>query len=213
MKKILYILVCIFINSGLYSQTIGMQELKSLKVGDLTDAQIKEFIEVNTKAGYTMAQLEEQALQNGMPSEEWRKLKARIDALSMSEESKDYTTPASISRNAEREAERYTVTPEDDHVKIYGSSLFNTSNLTFQPNLRLPTPENYLLGPDDELIINVFGLSEDNHRATVSPEGAIYIPRIGLTYVGGLTIKQATKLITNKLAQIYSAINQEKTFV
>ncbi|MDR1129705.1 MAG: SLBB domain-containing protein, partial [Prevotellaceae bacterium] len=165
-----------------------------------------------TKDGYTIEQIEEQALQNDMSPAEWRKLKGRIENLTASSKRDDYVTSASTSRSAQQQANYYSV-ETNDGTRIYGSSLFNTSNLTFEPNLRLPTPENYVLGPDDELMVNVFGFNEDNYRLSVSPEGTIHIRQIGLVHISGLTIEQARKLITGKLSLIYNAINNDKTFV
>jgi protein involved in polysaccharide export with SLBB domain len=212
MKKFLFILLFLLTTTGLYCQNIGFQEIKNIKVDNLTDVQIKSFVDKSKKDGYTIEQLEEQALQNGISSEEWGKLKTRIQELSAVEKSKEYVTPESLTKDA-----RQQTTSQDAETKpgipIFGSSLFNTANLTFEPNLRLPTPENYRLGPDDELAITVFGNHEDNFRLIISPEGAIHLPGIGQIHVSGLTIEHAKKLITNKLSLHYDAINYGKTFV
>ncbi|MDR1594262.1 MAG: SLBB domain-containing protein [Prevotellaceae bacterium] len=213
MKKILVILFCSLISCGVYCQNIGFQEIKSTKVDNLTDIQVKAFVDKSKKDGYTLEQLEEQALQSGVTPEEWGKLKERIQNLSVTEKDRDYTTSEPLSRES-RETQQQVVSHDvTSETKIYGSSLFNTANLTFEPNLRLPTPENYLLGPDDELIINVFGFSEKNYQLTISPEGVIHLPDIGQIHVSGLTIAQAKKIITSKLSLIYNAINYEKTFI
>jgi protein involved in polysaccharide export with SLBB domain len=213
MKKIvLLFFYSLIINSGLYCQDIGFREIKSVKVDNLTDNQIKSFIDKSAKDGYTIEQLEEQALQNGVSNTEWTKLKTRIQELTTGEKKQNYVTSSDLSKNVQEQATHYSVKSVDT-ITIYGSSLFNTSNLTFEPNLRLPTPENYLLGPDDELIIDVFGLSETNYRLRISPEGMIHLPGVGQIQVSGLTIVQAKKLITNKLASIFSSINYGKTFV
>jgi protein involved in polysaccharide export with SLBB domain len=212
MKKFLFIFLFYLTSSGLYCQNIGFQDIKTVKVDNLTDAQIKNFVDKSTKDGYTMEQLEEQALQSGVPPEEWKKLKTRIQKLS-TEKSKEYADPESLSRDTRQTTlHEYNVEPVAG-TKIFGSSLFNTANLTFEPNLRLPTPENYRLGPDDELIISVFGVHENNFRLVISPEGVIHLSGIGQIHVSGLTIEQVKKLITNKLSLIYDAINHGKTFV
>jgi protein involved in polysaccharide export with SLBB domain len=212
MKKVLFIFFCIIINSGLYCQVIEFKDLKSIKVDNLTDMQIKNFIDKNMKDGYTRDQLEEQALQSGMSAEEWNKLVVRGQRLTAQEKSKNYVTSGSL-LTSDQETPSHSVEVQDKSIRIYGASLFNTANLTFEPNLRLPTPENYLLGPDDELIIDVFGLSEDNYHAVISPEGSIHLPNIGLVHISGLTIAQAKKLITSKLTLIHSSISYDKTFV
>jgi protein involved in polysaccharide export with SLBB domain len=211
MRKFLFILFFSLISIGLYCQNIGFKEIKEIKIDNLTDAQVKNFIDKATKDGYTVEQLEEQSLQNGLSIEEWWKLKARIQELSVLEKSKEHTTPESLSKNLQQT--KPVSLEGDDEIKIYGSSLFNAANLTFEPNLRLPTPENYVLGPDDELMVSVYGVSENNYRLTISPEGVIHISDIGQIHVSGLTIAQAKRLLTNKLALIYDGINYDKTFV
>jgi protein involved in polysaccharide export with SLBB domain len=212
MKKILFILFFSLTGFGLYCQDIGFQDIKSIKVDNLTDAQIRDFVEKTTKEGYSMEQLEEQALQSGMSTDEWQKLKGRMQGVSNAEKRHDYVSSDALTRNAQQQADHYSVETHDG-TRIYGASLFNRSNPTFEPNLRLPTPENYLLGPDDELIIDVFGLSETNYRLRISPEGVIHLPGVGQIHVSGLTIEQSKKLITNKLSLLFNTINEGKTYV
>jgi len=212
MKRILFIIFCLFAGLNLYSQNIGLMEIKTAKVDNLTDKQIRDFVDKSTKEGYTLDQLEEQALQSGISTEEWGKLKARIQNLSASEKNQEYISAKSLSKSAEQQVATFSV-ETNDGTKIFGSSLFNTANLTFEPNLRLPTPENYQLGPDDELVIDVIGLNEINYRATISPEGIIRLPTVGLIHVNGLTFSQAKKLITSKLASTMEAINTDASFV
>ena len=83
--------------------------------------------------------------------------------------------------------------------KIFGEDLFNGTGSSFEPNLRLATPFNYILGPDDQLDVNVYGNSLDNWKLTVTPEGNINIPHVGVVNVTGKTIEQATAAIKSKL--------------
>ena len=58
----------------------------------------------------------------------------------------------------------------DPTSQIYGHNIFTNDNLTFEPNVNVATPENYRLGPGDEVIIDVWGASETTIRQTISPE-------------------------------------------
>src|SRR6185437_11339056 len=78
----------------------------------------------------------------------------------------------------------------DNDRTIFGSELFTTNSLVFEPNLRIPAPAGYVLGPDDELDISVYGYSEQQYRLTVNEEGQIYIPNVGPISVSGLSIEQ-----------------------
>ncbi|MDR2564310.1 MAG: SLBB domain-containing protein [Prevotellaceae bacterium] len=216
-KKIYLAIIAIALSSGLFAQSISLHEFKNHKVDQLSDQQIADFMEKYKSQGYTIEQVEQTSLQGGMQPAEWAKLKSRIQNLEKSEKSQDYQ---SISRQEVKEEIRSVrqetaeeKAPEERRVPIFGSSLFNQSNLTFEPNLKLPTPENYQLGPDDELIIDVYGYSENTTRTSVTPEGFIRISGIGQIQVNGLTINQAKKIITGKLASIYTTIRSGETSV
>jgi len=87
--------------------------------------------------------------------------------------------------------------------KIFGYSIFNNSKITFDSYARMATPKNYILGPDDEIIIDINGYSENHYTLPVSPDGNIKIDRVGNVFVSGLTIEEAKKRIINRLSQIY----------
>jgi len=98
-------------------------------------------------------------------------------------------------------------------LEVFGSKLFKTQNLTFEPKLNIPTPPRYILGTYDELIVDISGLYEANYRVKVSPEGFIRIPTAGQVKVGGLTVEAAYWNIKNRLAKIYSGVNTGETQV
>ena len=96
-------------------------------------------------------------------------------------------------------------------LKVYGSQLFKNNKLTFEPNLNIPTPTNYLLGAYDELLIDLSGLYEASFKLKVSPEGTVRIPNIGPVKVGGLTIEAATRQIKSQLSGIYTGLSSGET--
>lgn len=208
----LFLLFVFFISSFTLQAQLSMQELSKMKVDQLTDQQIVDVIAKYKSAGYGIEQVEQSLLQNGMSATEWSKLKRRIETVENSREKTDYLQPEmSRTGTAEKTEVRQDIVDEkateaQQQIPIFGSSLFNSRNLTFEPNLRLPTPDDYQLGVDDELIIDVYGYSENTMRAKVSPEGFIRIPSVGQIQVNGLRMDQATKIITNKLSSIYTTI-------
>ena len=92
--------------------------------------------------------------------------------------------------------------------KIFGASLFQNDKLSFEPNMRIATPKNYQIGPDDELDIHIFGDVLDNFKVTVSPEGTVKILNITPIYVNGLTIEAASDRIITRLRQLYQGLNK-----
>lgn len=97
--------------------------------------------------------------------------------------------------------------------KIFGTDLFKNENLTFEPNLRMATPKSYVIGPDDELLIDLSGDNEANYRLKVSPDGTIRLQYVGLISVGGLTIEQAITKIRSSMAGTYPGLRSGRTSV
>ncbi len=100
-----------------------------------------------------------------------------------------------------------------EKLSVFGSYLFNKQNLTFEPQLNIPTPPKYVLGTYDELVIDISGLYEANYRLKVSPEGIVRIPNVGPVKVGGITIENAARSIKNQVSKVYMGIPSGETRV
>lgn len=225
MKRIVILIACIFFSLSAFSQSslqelINSKDLSSFKVEMLKDEDIIKYRTYIQNAGITEAQAEQLALQRGLPSSEILKLKARINSLSHS--TSLVTKPTAKGRatatketdsltTTEQAKDKITLKPEDI---IFGSELFNNHDLKFEPDLRIATPKNYVIGPDDEIAIDVYGFQETNPRLTVSPEGFINIPNVGFVSVNGLTVEAAAKRIREKMMKNgYSRIATGQTKV
>lgn len=97
--------------------------------------------------------------------------------------------------------------------KIFGAELFKNDDISFEPNLRLATPKSYIIGPDDQLLIDLTGDNEANYKLSVSPEGTIRLQYVGLISVGGLSIEQATSKIKTAMSKTYSGLRSGRTNV
>ena len=118
-------------------------------------------------------------------------------------------------RNREIQVENVDELPQVDTLvqnadiarsRIFGHDLFTIRQLTFEPNLSIATPDNYVLGPGDEVIVDVWGDSQMTIRATVSPEGKIFISNVGPVTLAGLTIAEASSRIRGALMSIYEGL-------
>lgn len=87
--------------------------------------------------------------------------------------------------------------------EIFGHNIFSNRRLSFAPSLNIPTPLNYRLGAGDEVIIDVWGSNEATIRQTISPDGFINIPNLGVVTLNGMTVREAEQYLRKKLAQIY----------
>lgn len=93
---------------------------------------------------------------------------------------------------------------------VWGHNIFNSKTLTFSPSANLPTPRNYVLGPGDEVIIDIFGANQTSLRRVISPEGSINVDLLGPVYLNGKTIEAADKYLKQRLSAIYNGLNNEE---
>ena len=89
---------------------------------------------------------------------------------------------------------------------IFGHNLFRNTNLSFEPSANLATPVSYRLGPGDEVIIDIWGASENTIRQTISPEGDIQVKDLGPVHLNGMTVKEANQYLQREFSKIYSGI-------
>ncbi|WP_036678219.1 SLBB domain-containing protein [Daejeonella oryzae] len=211
-----------------FSQTVNPQNLSSIRVDELSDDQVRQFMKQVESTGLGESQLEQVALARGMRPEEVQKLRARIEKLKQGGQTKSQTTVESPA--VKQNGRELNYTPDTTEVrvdakteaekalgelraKIFGASLFKNTNLTFEPNLRIATPRNYVIGPDDDIQIDITGDNEANYTLKVSPEGTIRIEYAGMVSVSGLTVEQASSKIRSRLAATYPGIRSGRTSV
>ena len=89
--------------------------------------------------------------------------------------------------------------------RVFGRDIFNQRALSFEPNLNIATPESYVLGPGDQLVIDIYGASQKTQVLTVSPEGSVTVPGYGPIQVSGLTVGEANAKVRRGLGSRYSS--------
>jgi protein involved in polysaccharide export with SLBB domain len=211
-------------------------QVSQMKVDDLSDDQIRQFVAQMKKNNVSYSQIDEYAAQKGISDSEVSKLKDRIKQLNLVKElqgssnggqyadssgNRHYNSDGSNQEDTmyyyqeryKRFKDKEAFDKELKRRRIFGTELFSNQNLTFEPNLRMATPPNYRLAAEDEIIIDVYGYSEVQHRLKVSPEGYIRIPYLGPVYVNGLTMDEARVRITKQLSTIYGGIKAGNTSV
>ncbi|SMC75764.1 SLBB domain-containing protein [Pedobacter africanus] len=218
----------LFLFAVLVTQTAFSQSNYSdIKVDDLSDAQIRQMIQRAESIGYNDAQLEQMAKAQGMKQEEIEKLRSRVAKIRAggadskksgeeinTDEVKERQVVGMDKKEASEKKDPVKVNIlEDLRPKIFGSELFSNSNISFEPNLRMATPKNYVIGPDDELLVDLSGDNEANYKLKVSPEGIIRLQYAGPVSVGGLSVEQATAKIRSKLAGTYPGLRSGRTSV
>jgi protein involved in polysaccharide export with SLBB domain len=153
--------------------------------------------------------------QKGLPDSEILKLKTRLGNINTGRKNNNAIDPVSgNNRTYDSTGAEAPMENINKDLSVFGSELFVKNSLVFEPNLRIATPSSYILGPDDEIVVSVYGFSEQKYNLRVNAEGDIYIPNVGPLFVSGLSIEAATQKIKSKLAStIYRAISSGQTKV
>ena len=95
--------------------------------------------------------------------------------------------------------------PQEGGKKVFGRDIFNNKRLTFEPVMNIATPQNYVLGPGDQLIIDVYGDTQKSEQLTVSPDGDVNVPDYGPVHVAGLSVSAAQSKVRSKLGTYYAS--------
>ncbi|MBR5904994.1 MAG: SLBB domain-containing protein [Bacteroidales bacterium] len=106
----------------------------------------------------------------------------------------------------EEEEDENPLYDEYGYKRIYGHDIFTSRMLSFEPNQNMPTPEDYVLGPGDEVIIDVWGTNEASIKQEISPEGRIIVSQVGPINLAGLTVKEAQGKVKASLTKIFSSL-------
>ena len=219
MKKILiavvFFVALFFTQSSVAQDLLKSSDLSTLKVDNLSDTEITKIKSQLQANNMTIEQAEPLALSKGMPVAEFTKLKVRLQSNTASIDKKEAVNVESDANELTRKQEKIVNTKVKDSVNalIFGSELFDTPTLNFEPNLKLATPVNYILGPGDELQVSVYGIQEFNASIPVSVEGKLSIQYVGEIAVSGITIEVATQKIRAAMATVYSTVRSGQSQV
>lgn len=223
--KILSLLLFLGISIPAFAQQ-NPQNLSNIRVDELSDDQVRAFMRQVEASGLGDAQLEQIAQARGMRPEEVKKLRERVNKLKTATKSQSDPNKVSSKRNNDArgyEAEQDSIQTQKDpeteaekalaelRSKIFGADLFKNKNQTFVPNLNIATPKGYVIGPNDELLIDITGDSEVSYELKVSPEGTIKIEYVGIVPVAGLTIEAATSRIKTRMSSVYAGLRSGRT--
>ena len=146
--------------------------------------------------------------QKGVTREQLERIRANY-----TEDTRDSVVESGVTERERTEVPVATVTPqrsERAESRVFGREVFNSELLTFEPNLNIATPDNYVLGPGDEVIIDIWGDSKQTLRQSIAPDGTIIDPQIGPITLNGLTIQEANSRLKNAYSRIYSTMNGEE---
>ena len=184
----------------------------------MTDAQVIQYVQEGLSQGKSQQQLMMELSAKGVTTEQALRLKQMYENGEISTESTQTKTVTDTSRMREStEANKAEETPKQESAPaeapakvnplsemVYGRNIFTNDKLSFEPDLNMATPQNYRLGPGDEIIIDIWGASEDIIRKEISPDGSINVPGLGVISLNGMNIADAKEYLKSELSKIYA---------
>jgi len=225
MKRVILLLCLMSLFGSLYAQI----NPANIKVDDLTDAQIEQYVKRAELMGYGESQLDGFARAQGVSAVETQKLKDRLQKIKRNKQQpkqlkdKQSNTSSTSGRQVNgnmqsdslknKKKNQDSLQIDENKLKIFGSDLFKNSEITFEPNLRMATPSSYIIGPDDEILLDITGDNEASYQLPVSPDGTITVEYVGKVAVSGLSIAAAKSKIQQRLSGTYPAIRSGQTQV
>lgn len=208
MKRLLSIMAlqlllstCLWAQSGMTDTQVLQYVIQQKRIGKSETDIATELL----KQGATMAQIQqmrqkysrqlEQVSMGGVAD------KAINDASSRMRRN---NAPLRLEEDVLPTADSLYFEPVSEKKKVFGRDIFNNKSLTFEPQMNIATPQNYVLGPGDQLVIDVYGSTQQTEILTVSPDGEVTVPNLGPVQVSGLTVTAAQSRIRSRLGKFYS---------
>lgn len=183
----------------------------------MTDQQVLEYVKQGMSEGKDQRQMATELARRGVTREQAERVKKLYEQEQGVSTSKMSGTEQNEARLREATQEESTTSvlenPQPDsrelaqENQVFGRNIFNTRNLTFEPSVNIATPPNYRLGPGDEVIIDIWGTSQNTIRQQISPDGTINIEKIGPVSLSGMTVSEANEYLKRVLGKTYSGLD------
>lgn len=185
----------------------------------MSDKQVLEYVKKGTNAGKSQQALAQELALRGVDRAQAARVK-KLYEQELAGKTVDENADASSSRmhevnttfmasNVNAEASTISTSTVRRDSMVFGRNIFTNRTLDFAPSTTLATPKNYVLGPGDEVIVDVFGANQSTIRSSINPEGYINVDVLGPVYLNGKTIEEANAYLKNKLSSIYNGLSED----
>ena len=195
----------------------------------MTDDQVMQYILKESEKGTSQQKIVTDLVKKGVTTVQLQRVRRKAEHMKKSEEmsakkegnklrTTDDDTSSSTTKTRQMEtgadaslnnstiedmSNDITETSEEEQRQVFGRNIFSSTNLTFQASGNMATPQNYILGPGDQIVINVWGASQQSVNETISADGYIVVPNVGQIKLAGMSVSQAKAAIRNRLGARY----------
>ena len=181
--------------------------------GNISDAQILQIVSAANQRGMSPQEVAAFAKSKGYSDQDINAIMQRANTLNANN-----VSGQGISSNALRQQVQFgksdilktgsfdTAALNNQESKIFGYEVFHNNSISFSPNINMATPKDYVVGPGDELIVQVYGIAQASFNLYVNSEGKVVIPNVGVIHVGSLSIDAVKTLLTQKIGTRYAGL-------
>ena len=193
--------VCfLFLSFHIFSQDVDT--MKSVARFS-SDTELTSYINKAKSSGLSLIEVEELINAQGATTDELSKLRTLWNTGAVNSSSGVDILPNSPDSSVGTLGNTEITTEKS---RRFGSSFFENKNINEVPRLFVATPSDYRLGPGDELIINLYGASENSYSVQISRNGTVKFDRLAPIYLSGLSINSAKVRLRNRLSKLYAGL-------
>ncbi len=91
-------------------------------------------------------------------------------------------------------------------LPVYGAELFSQPH-TYAPVSNIAPPANYVLGPGDEIQLQVWGAFDLSANFVVDAKGQITVPKVGAVTVAGTTVGKLEPVLKAHMGKVFTNID------
>lgn len=216
LQTILILLTFLGLSQPLMAQSVNPA---TVNVEELSDAQIQKAVDEMNKRGLGIEEAIMMARAKGFSESQIEDMRRRIDALKFGGQKQKSQTIELEGEETDltdySEKTELSDTIKKEQSKVFGFNFFNSDKLSFAPSVNVPVSDSYTLGAGDEIVVNVYGASQQTYNLLIQANGSVYITDLGPVQVAGLPFAQVQEKIKSRLMAIYSGMkgNKPNTFV
>lgn len=210
MRKHIYAFLILLLGfQGLEAQVNRSTQLSALS--GMNESQLFQLWRNASKMGLTEAEMLKMFTEMGVNGSQYLQLKKRFEKKVEETSEADLIEEEENLNDAEADTSYLKSIPTRRKSNVFGIQFFSNAKNTFSPGIKMATPANYVLGPDDQLQLILTGMNESVQLLKINADGFINIKYAGIVQLAGLTIEKAEQLIKKRMASFYPYISQGKT--
>ena len=210
MKKHIFAILIFLLGFQLVDAQVNRAaQLKA--VSGMSDTQLFQLWRNASKMGLNESEMLKMFTEMGLNGAQYLQMKKRFEKKVEETSESDLIEEEENLNEMDSDTSYLKSMPSRRKSSVFGITFFSNAKNTFSPGIKLATPANYVLGPDDQLQLILTGMNESVQMLKINADGFINIKYAGIVQLAGLTIEKAEQVIRKKMSAFYPYISQGKT--